>query len=98
MIDLNAPDYAQLVPLFSEELGSVRDIYVTGVDIENWEKLLYALRKSPWDHELRLGDQPVEPVSAAEILAGIPRMTIPIRCGSQSANRGSGVTSMSLMK
>jgi hypothetical protein len=72
VIDLSTPDYERLIPLFSDNLGTVRDIYVTDTDVQTWEKLLVALRESPWDPELRLGEQPVEPVSAAEILADIP--------------------------
>ena len=72
MIDLNASDYEGLIPLFSEEFGSVRDIYVADTDVQTWEKLLVALRESSWDPDLRLGAQSVALVPAAMILADVP--------------------------
>lgn len=72
MLDLSAPNYERLIPLFSEELGAVRDIYVTGADVLTWENLLVALSESPWDPKIRLGERPAAPLLAAEILAEIP--------------------------
>jgi hypothetical protein len=72
MIESNGIDYESLIPIFSEELGSVRDIYVLDTDALAWEKLLAALRESPWESELRLGDHLVGDVPAATILSEVP--------------------------
>jgi hypothetical protein len=69
VIEPTARSYEMLISLFSDELGSVRDIYAMDATIETWDRLLESIRDSPWAPELRLGDQAVDLVPAWEIFA-----------------------------
>jgi hypothetical protein len=69
VIDSSARESDDLLALFSRELGSIRDIYVTSATAELWDRLLAALRNSPWDPELRLGNQVVDLAPASVIFA-----------------------------
>jgi hypothetical protein len=53
VIEPTARSYEMLISLFSDELGSVRDIYARDATIETWDRLLESIRDSPWAPELR---------------------------------------------
>ncbi|GLI03335.1 hypothetical protein [Phytohabitans aurantiacus] len=65
--------YSEFAPIFSDEFGAVRDIYVLGSTLETWDSLLVGLLDSEWEMEFRLGQQAVELVSAVQIFEQVRR-------------------------